>query len=62
MLVDDEPPALELLGKYASMIEQIEVVGTNASAIEAFDFLSRERVDLIFLDIQMPVLNGIVFL
>ena len=62
LLVDDEPPALELLGKYASMIEQIEVVGTNASAIEAFDFLSRERVDLIFLDIQMPVLNGIVFL
>lgn len=62
LLVDDEPPALELLGKYASMIEQIEVVGTNASAVEAFDFLSREKVDLIFLDIQMPVLNGIDFL
>ena len=46
LLVDDEPPALALLGKYASMIEQIEVVGTTASAIEAFDFLSKEKIVL----------------
>ncbi|MEM8901574.1 MAG: response regulator transcription factor [Bacteroidota bacterium] len=62
LLVDDEPPALELLEKYASMIQQLEVVGTSNSAISAFDFLSQERVDLIFLDIQMPLLNGIDFL
>lgn len=62
LLVDDEPPAIELLEKYASLIDQLDVVGTAASAVNAFDFLSREQVDLIFLDIQMPVLNGIDFI
>ncbi|MEM6765498.1 MAG: LytTR family DNA-binding domain-containing protein [Bacteroidota bacterium] len=62
LLVDDEPPALELLGKYASMIEQLTVVGISLSAVKAFDILNKEKVDLMFLDIQMPVLNGIDFL
>lgn len=61
-MVDDEPPAIELLEKYASMIEQMEVVGTSHSAIKAFDMLKDISVDLMFLDIQMPVLNGIDFI
>lgn len=62
LLVDDEPPAIELLEKYASMIEQLEVVGTSHSAIRAFDMVRARAVDLIFLDIRMPVLNGIDFI
>ena len=62
LLVDDEPPAIELLEKYASMIDQLEVVGTSYSAIKAFDQIKELEVDLIFLDIRMPVLNGIDFI
>ena len=62
LLVDDEPPAIELLGKYADMVDQLEVVGTSHSAVKAFNLLKDKTVDLIFLDIQMPVLNGIDFI
>ena len=62
LLVDDEPPAIKLLEKYASMVNQIEVVGTSLSAVKAFDQLKDKTVDLMFLDIQMPVLNGIDFI
>lgn len=62
LLVDDEPPAIELLEKYASLIDQLEIVGTCHSAIKAFDLLKDKAIDLIFLDIQMPVLNGIDFI
>ena len=44
------------------MIDQLEVVGTSHSAIKAFDMLKDKKVDLMFLDIQMPVLNGIDFI
>jgi len=62
LLVDDEPPAIELLQKYASMIDQLEVVGTSHSAVKAFDMVREKAVDLLFLDIRMPVLNGIDFI
>ena len=62
LIVDDEPPAIELLGKYANMVDQLEVVGAVNSAINAFDLLKDKDIDLIFLDIQMPLLNGIDFI
>jgi len=62
LLVDDEPPAIALLEKYAGMIDSLEVVGTCQSAVKAFELLKSMRVDLIFLDIRMPVLNGLDFL
>ncbi len=62
LLVDDEPPAITLLEKYASMIDQLEVVGTSYSAVKAFDMLKDKQIDLMFLDIRMPVLNGIDFI
>ena len=62
LLVDDEPPAVELLEKYISMVEQLEVAAIAHSAIKAFDVLQKEKVDLLFLDIRMPVLNGLDFL
>ncbi len=62
LLVDDEPPAIELLTKYASMIDQLEVVGTSHSAVKAFDMLKDKKIDLMFVDIRMPVLNGIDFI
>lgn len=62
LLVDDEPPAIELLQRYTNMIDQLDVVGTSHSAVRAFDMLKDKKVDLMFLDIQMPVLNGIDFI
>ena len=62
LIVDDEPPAIELLENYAGMTDQLEIAGTSHSAVRAFDFLKTNAVDLIFLDIQMPVLNGMDFI
>ncbi len=61
LLIDDEPPAIELLEKYISMMDHLEVVGKSYSAVKAFDMLQDIEVDLLFLDIQMPVLNGLDF-
>jgi len=62
LLVDDEVPAIQLLEKYASMIEQLEVVATCDNALKAFEILKAEKVDLIFLDINMPVISGMDFI
>ena len=62
LLVDDEIPAIQILEQYASMIEQLEVVASCDNALKAFDILKKEKVDLIFLDINMPVISGIEFI
>ncbi len=58
LLVDDEPPALEVLKKYIHSFQNLELAGTCADAIEALNFLQQHPVDLMFLDIQMPQLLG----
>lgn len=62
LLVDDEPPAIALLEKYISHISHLEIAGKCHSGVKAFDLLQGEKIDLLFLDIRMPVLNGIDFL
>jgi DNA-binding LytR/AlgR family response regulator len=62
LLVDDEPPALEILRTYISTLPSLEVVGECYHAISAFEFLQHHTVDLIFLDINMPRLLGTDFL
>lgn len=59
--VDDEPLALQVITKYCEKISflQLEKVFTNTD--EAKDYLQRNPVDLIFLDIQMPDINGVQF-
>jgi len=61
LIVDDEPLAINLIEKHISQIPQLELVASYHNALEAFDFLKGTTVDLIFLDIQMPVLTGIDF-
>lgn len=62
LIVDDEPLAIRILEKHCAQIEDIEVVASCESAIEAFTILQKQRVDLLFLDIQMPELTGIELL
>lgn len=62
MIVDDEPLALDVLENYINKIDHLELVARVENAIEAFNWLNRESVDLLFLDIQMPKLTGIELL
>lgn len=62
IIVDDEPLAREVLESYVERIDGLELVASCDNAVKAFDILKKESVELIFLDIQMPKLNGIDFL
>ncbi|MGY4536487.1 DNA-binding LytR/AlgR family response regulator [Mucilaginibacter sp. UYNi724] len=62
LIVDDEPPAIKIIRSYAEMVEQLEVTGSCSNALQAIEFLKSNKVDLLFLDIQMPKLLGTSFL
>lgn len=62
IIVDDEPLALDVLETYIERLPSLELVARCDNAIQAFDVLSKETVDVMFLDIQMPQLTGIDFL
>ncbi|PZP48494.1 MAG: DNA-binding response regulator [Pseudopedobacter saltans] len=57
--IDDEPWALTLIEKYVKQLPQLELVATFEDAIAGSEFLRKYPVDLLFLDINMPDMNGI---
>lgn len=57
MVVDDEPLAVSLLSSYVELAPNLILVATAQNPIEAIQLLKDTEVDLLFLDIQMPVLN-----
>ncbi len=59
IIIDDEPLAIDILVKYAESIDYIEVLKTFTNPIEAIKFIANNEVDLVFLDIEMPMLNGV---
>src|ERR1044071_10177671 len=59
--VDDEPMALEIIKSHASKVTFLELKATFTDAFKAMEFLQRENIDLIFLDIKMPDISGIDF-
>lgn len=61
LLVDDEPLAMDVIASYLEKVAGFEVVAKCKNALEAFEVLQTQEIDLIFLDIQMPQLNGIEF-
>ncbi len=62
LIVDDEPPAHKVLENYIGKIDSLQLAGNCFSAAEAINFLQRERVDILFLDIEMPDLGGLQML
>ncbi len=59
--IDDEPLALKLVSSYIEKVPALQLMGTFDNPMDAMEFLNENAVDLIFLDIQMPDLNGIEF-
>ena len=57
-LVDDEPLAIERLGRLLVSAGGLRIAGSATDPAEALDFLNRESIDVLFLDIQMPGMNG----
>src|SRR5687768_5399376 len=62
MIVDDEPIARDILKNYINATPELVLVKSCMNATEAYEGLHQHEVDLVFLDIQMPVITGIDFL
>ena len=60
-IVDDEPLALSLLESYVQKTSFLKLTGKYSNALSAMKHLADEKVDLLFLDIQMPEVNGMEF-
>lgn len=60
-IVDDEPLALSLLESYVQKTAFLRLTGKYSNALSAMRQISAEKVDLLFLDIQMPGINGMEF-
>ncbi len=62
IIVEDEPLAAEIIEGYLKNFSEVFLLGKFENTIAAFNFLKKEKVDLMFLDIRMPQVNGIDFL
>ncbi len=62
IIVDDEQHAIDILVHYVKQTPHLELAATFTNPIEALQLLIREKIDLVFLDIQMPELSGIDFI
>ena len=60
--IDDEPVALEVVKSLSAKIPFVQLAACFTNAFEAMDYLQKEKVDLLFLDIKMPDISGIDFL
>ncbi len=61
IIVDDEPVAREILENHLGKIDSVKVVASCKNALDAFTVINSQRIDLIFLDINMPEISGLSF-
>jgi DNA-binding LytR/AlgR family response regulator len=61
LIVDDEPIARDIIKTYCGHLEHLHVVASCVNALEAKAILQQQPVDILFLDINMPVMDGISF-
>ena len=62
IVIDDEPMALEKLKTYIGKVSFLKLTALCESPFEAMPFLARQEVDAMFIDINMPDLNGMDFI
>ncbi len=60
--IDDEPLALDLLEDNIRKLPYLELVATSEQPLEVLKLLHEENIDLVFIDIQMPGINGLQFI
>jgi DNA-binding LytR/AlgR family response regulator len=58
MIVDDEPLAVKLLESFVAKTPDLELIGSFTDSVEAINAIKEQQPNLLFLDIQMPDLNG----
>jgi len=61
LIIDDEPIAIRVIKKHLSAFTDFTVVAECSNALEAMPVLAKEKIDLLFCDIQMPQITGIDF-
>jgi DNA-binding LytR/AlgR family response regulator len=62
LIIDDEPLAQRILERYIQDVPGLELVQKCSNALDAIEILKEQKIDLIFLDINMPKLTGLEFL
>ena len=62
LIIDDEPLAINVVKNYLGQIKDAELINSFTNTIDALNFLKNNTVDVIFLDINMPVLDGLNFI
>lgn len=62
LIIDDEPLAIKLIRTHLTKLESFEIAGECRNALKAIEFLKNEKIDLMFLDINMPEITGLEFL
>lgn len=62
LIIDDEPLAINILKNYLQQVEGYEIIETFNNALDGINFVKSNDIDLIFLDINMPVLDGLSFI
>ena len=62
LIVDDEPPAREIIRRYVQEIPSLHLMGECANALQALTVLQQQPIDLLLLDIRMPQITGTDFI
>lgn len=62
VILDDEPFAHDVLKHYIEQTPGMTLVAQFRNSVEAFEYLGNHQIDLLFLDIEMPLVNGVSFL
>jgi DNA-binding LytR/AlgR family response regulator len=61
LIVDDEPIARDIIQSYCNHLDYLNVVASCGNALEAKAVLQHQKIDILFLDINMPIMDGISF-
>ena len=61
-IIDDQRDCIDLLNKYIANVPELDLVFSSTNSVEGLNYITEQSVDIVFLDIEMPDLNGLEFL